>query len=465
MIESRYKIEYELPYKDEKKSSPFKVLWYLLLIPLVLVAVTAITYDFSIKNITRDSTALLEKAKIHIFNLGEQQKFTRVENPSNKIIEKILTPKLKKSIAVENKPVIAKQDVITKLNNKADKKIISELAAKQELQLKQIQEQISKNTMLMQNLNSLSSELVLEKTRNDSLNSKLTEQEKDRLDLEEQLNHMLAESSTNEIVLEDISELKVETTEPIVQSTQALVKSNDTKVVEPTKIKKIESKKIVEIVLEKTIELTDTKTTEIKKAEDTEAVNINQLSTEKVEKQKSETDKIIETMSSINTDDNQATKESEIITTIKNTDTKPFFTDSKEEEKPIEREKNINFELGITNSNENKTEQNLIYTQISEVQKAEVISENLDKVVVAAKTESIEDKKKLADSTLEIESKPKTIAPVEAPKTTSPVDAIIAAMESSQANTSATDNQDVDTELEKDIKQQLVEQGDLSIDN
>ena len=66
MIKSRYKIEYVLPNEDVKKSSPLKILWYLVLIPLVILLVTAITYDFSIKRISQDSLVLIEKAKIHV---------------------------------------------------------------------------------------------------------------------------------------------------------------------------------------------------------------------------------------------------------------------------------------------------------------------------------------------------------------------------------------------------------------
>ena len=75
MIESRYKIEYILPDDEIKKSSPFKVLWYLLLIPLVLLAVTAITYDFSIPKIKNDTAVLFEKAKVELLNLGDRNQY------------------------------------------------------------------------------------------------------------------------------------------------------------------------------------------------------------------------------------------------------------------------------------------------------------------------------------------------------------------------------------------------------
>ena len=79
MIESRYKIEYVLPDDEIKKSSPFKVFGYLLLIPLVAVIVTAIAYDFSVKEMSRDSMVLLEKAKVHLLNLGDENQLKKFE--------------------------------------------------------------------------------------------------------------------------------------------------------------------------------------------------------------------------------------------------------------------------------------------------------------------------------------------------------------------------------------------------
>ena len=140
MIESRYKIEYVLPDENTKKSSPFRVLWYLLLIPIILLAVVAITYDFSLQNIQKDSLVLLDKAKVHIFNLDD----TQLKKPlkTEKIVgTKAVSPSVQKQTIPAIPPAPA-------LIENTDRKITTNLNAQQELQLKTIKEQIAKNGKL-----------------------------------------------------------------------------------------------------------------------------------------------------------------------------------------------------------------------------------------------------------------------------------------------------------------------------
>lgn len=448
MIESRYKIEYVLPDEDVKKSSPFRVLWYLLLIPLVLLAVTAITYDFSLKKISEDSTVLLEKAKVAIFNLEDRKQFNTPVKTSNTLVEKVLIAKPKKVSKPEQNEVLIKSEANDKPENIVDKKLISELTAKQEEQLKAIQEQIEENKKLSKSLSSLSSKLVLEKTRNDSLNSKLSEQEKDRLELEELLNKTLADFE---------------------KSKQLTIQTNAKKQVVET----ISAPKIVKSA-------TDSKDTEVVDTEDNQKTNntpvtttassaeIVQIKEKKEEIELSETDKIIKAMSA-----EKEQKAPELITTEK-TETKPRTfpplvltekTTETSEEKP-KKEKEITFSLGIQNNESLKTNDSLADTSKTETQKnkpdelkedtntdAKVEKTTIDNEVVAVKP----------DPTIEAnQEKPVNTEPS---KTPSPVDAIIAAMQQAQSNDSTESDQNIDPELEKDIKQQLVEQGDISIDN
>ncbi len=104
MIESRYKIEYVLPDKDAQKASPLRALWYLLLIPLVIFIVTAITYDFSFNNMSRDSSVLVEKAKVHIFNLGDTQ---QSEKQTSIVVKKSVLP------ASKSPSIVVKENIKT----------------------------------------------------------------------------------------------------------------------------------------------------------------------------------------------------------------------------------------------------------------------------------------------------------------------------------------------------------------
>ena len=263
MIESRYKIEYIVPEEDVKKTSPFKMLWYLLLIPLIAVVVLGITYNFSVKDISRDSMVLLEKAKVHVFNLGDASKLAALEE--NKLEKTTIDNKDElnnKTVANKSKDVksIAATVEIDKTEINKDKTTIFELSAAQELQLKTIKEQIAKNTELTNNLNSLSNQLMQEQIKNQSLNSRLAAQELDRLELEQEYYKALKNSekskgsidnvatSTNRAITAHESELElIERDLPpiipgltkIYESTEIQTKSNAKKVVEKSETDKI----------------------------------------------------------------------------------------------------------------------------------------------------------------------------------------------------------------------------------
>ena len=470
MIESRYKIEYVLPDEDMKKSSPFKVLWYLLLIPLVLLAVIAITYDFSIKNIARDSSVLVEKAKIHIFNLGDNTEIKKQPIQTNPIVEKILIPKLK-PVATSEQKIVTKKPLI---DNKKDDKVISELTAKQEEQLKKIQEQISENKKLTQSLNSLSSELVIEKTRNDSLNSRLSEQEKDRLELEEQLNKVLAESENNDVLLKDFTEKEKE--KEILKSVDIqsvkTIKNNNTIQEEAATDKKATAETVELNKQDNNIEELEIQKTELSKADPITPSITPSITPIKEEIEISETDKIINAMSSLESNKIKE-EESNISKSESETKSDLIIEDSPKTPEKIEPKNNdILFAIGIEDKNIdeekgiNQIDETVNSISSSNVQKAN-ITEQPSSDDISVNSSSEEDKKEVVkvkaetktESTLESE---KTISP---PKPNSAVDAIVAAMQESQAKNKNSANQNIDLELEKDIKQQLVEQGDLSVDN
>ena len=472
MIESRYKIEYVLPDEDMKKSSPFKVLWYLLLIPLVLLAVIAITYDFSIKNIARDSSVLVEKAKIHIFNLGDNTEIKKQPIQTNPIVEKILIPKLK-PVATSEQKIVTKKPLI---DNKKDDKIINELTAKQEEQLKKIQEQISENKKLTQSLNSLSSELVIEKTRNDSLNSRLSEQEKDRLELEEQLNKVLAESENTEVLLKDIAKKEKEKEKEILHSADIqsvkTIENNNTILEEAATVKKATIETVEIIKQDNNIEELEVQKTELSKA-DPIAPSIAPI---KEEIEISATDKIINAMSSLESNNVKEAEESNISKSESETKSDLIKEESPKISEKIEPENNdILFAIGIEDKNIDEEkgidqiDETLNPISSSNVKKANIAEQSSsDDITVNSSSE--EDKKEVVK--VEAETKTKSVLEPEktndAPTPSSAVDAIVAAMQESQAkntNSSSSVGQNIDLELEKEIKQQLVEQGDLSVDN
>ena len=458
MIESRYKIEYVLPDEDSKKSSSFKVIWYLLLIPIVLLLVTAITYDFSIQNIARDSSLLAEKAKVHVFNLSDNTQPNKSVTQTNQVIEKKPAPKAK--IETVTKQIIAPAKPIVK--NEKEQRIISELTAKQEEQLKAIQEQIIKNKKLSQNLNSLSTELVREKTKNDSLNSQLSEQEKDRLELEEQLNKILAESKNNEVVIKDFPEENTSKTAIVIEPNDNLI----SKTIE--KVKTIKDKEIVEQTQTPIVKSTNVTEDTDNNNQETENAEVA-LSTDEIvkpietETSTSATDKIIQAMNSIKSNNVSVSTEIETTTselTIEKT--KVPETKAEDNNKPETKSNDVIFAIGIeSNSDDNAIE--ATNTSTTDDIQTEDKSNKIESESISVSPPPTEEITKVAEvEKPEIESKTAIISP----KQNSSVDAIIAAMqESEDTNTQDDSSEKIDLELEKEIKQQLVEQGDLSIDN
>jgi len=176
MIESRYKIEYEFIEEDVKTISAMRVIWYLLLIPLVLFVVIAITYEFSFKDINRDATILIEKAKVHLLNLGEVKQLNKNIIQAN--IDEKKTPSSSVNKLTDSTKSVATKVIAVETNDNDDKneEKINNLLATQKIQSQKIKEQISKNTQLSEKLNSVSAKLVIEQTKTESLNSKLSAQ-------------------------------------------------------------------------------------------------------------------------------------------------------------------------------------------------------------------------------------------------------------------------------------------------
>ena len=138
MIESRYKIEYVLPDEEVTKTSPFRVLWYLLLIPLIGIVVAAITYDFSLKEISRDSLVFYEKVKVQIFNLGDPQKPKTLDKEANQFVKTPIKKTTSKAIEKQNVPIKLEVPIASMDRYKIK---ISELPSKQASQLESIQKQ------------------------------------------------------------------------------------------------------------------------------------------------------------------------------------------------------------------------------------------------------------------------------------------------------------------------------------
>ena len=423
MIESRYKIEYVLPDEDVKKTSPFRVLWYLLLIPLVLLAVVAITYDFSWNNISRDSLVLVEKAKVHIFNLGEAQDPKKLEKKINTVVETSITPKpstpqivIKK---VFEKPIASRTPATPKPLINEDKIIITELTAKQELQLKTIQAQIAKNTELTQDLEKLSEQLILEQIKNQELNSQIAEEEKDRTELEEQLNQILEDSVDKEVsakksTIQDNKEDPVAVEAKITESKET-VQNNPAGVVQ----------NITQEVLQEPV-----------KKEKTE---------------QSETDKIIEAMTSIASEKNKNIEaEAKAVSEPEITAKPDIPTKSKE----------TSSDSTITSNEEPEKNKDL-----SPISKPIVVIKETETATVKDEIEITEIKTEVSNNS---EAEEKVDTNIQAPKKRSAVDDIIAAMQDSQSN-STNNNPDtkqaIDSKSAKKVKQQLIGKGELSVDN
>ena len=423
MIESRYKIEYVLPDEDVKKTSPFRVLWYLLLIPLVLLAVAAITYDFSWNNISRDSLILVEKAKVHIFNLGETQDPKKLEKKINTVVETSITPKpstpqivIKKVI---EKPIASRTPATPKPLINEDKIIITELTAKQELQLKTIQAQIAKNTELTQDLEKLSEQLVLEQIKNQELNSQIAEEEKDRTELEEQLNQILEDSVDKEVsakksTIQDNKEDPV-AVEPKITESEETVQNKPAEVVQNI----------------------------------TQEVSQEPVKEEKTEQ--SETDKIIEAMTSIASEKNKNIEAEAKAVSEPEVAAKPDIpTKSKE----------TSSDSTITSNEEPEENKDL-----SPISKPIVVIKETETATVKDEIEITEIKTEVSNNS---ETEEKVDTNVQAPKKRSAVDDIIAAMQDSQSNSTNSNpetKQAIDSKSVEKVKQQLIGKGELSVDN
>jgi len=410
MIESRYKIEYEFIEEDVKTISAMRVIWYLLLIPLVLFVVIAITYEFSFKEINRDATILIEKAKVHLLNLGEVKQLNKNIIQAN--IDEKKTPSSSLNKLTDSTKSVATKVIAVETNDNDDKneEKINNLLATQKIQSQKIKEQISKNTQLSEKLNSVSAKLVIEQTKTESLNSKLSEQEKDKVELEEQLNKALTQSqSTNKIIkMVKLNELKPTLSDALIKPTDKLITTNKETVKPAVKLVNQEPTKEVDLTLVE----------ESKKPEELE-FNVGIPSETEIDKAYNNT--IFTKIDRTGLLDLEET-DSSPKSAIENSQTEDLAIVEKENEAKVQE--NI-IASENTNTNAEKPEVNVIQTNKNE----EKDTEN---------------------------------TPI-----SSPVDAIIAAMKASQANKiKSTDTvDDIDADLAKDIQQQLVEQGDLSIDN
>jgi len=460
MIESRYKIEYVLPDEKTEKTSPFRVLWYLFLIPLILLAVTAITYDFSLQKIKQDSTLLINKTKVHVLNLGDEHLLEKTKEQSQ-IVKKTNTekaPLIKKS--QESKTLSVK----AKIEHETNKKIITELTAKQKLQLQTIQNQTTKNTELNKDITSLSKQLTLEKTINEALNSKLSAEEKDRLELEAQLNQLLTEAEKNKTKLKN----QVKNTSTI-QEKPTISPSADITAVAKIEVKEVELKEIP-VKTNEIIETTENKLNDKKIDEPKIVSTISDQTIENSETkntEKSDTDKIIETMVNIKKSNEVITKTNDDLANTR----QEIQADNLEEQITTE-EGEVSKENDVVIKSKEKTNINIFTLSTLPalivpvaIEQPLAINNNKDET----KTEKINSEEEPTQLTPELEIEKEVIAEQE-PKPNSAVDDIIAAMQSpelqpKQISDSENSKQDIDPELEKEIKKQLVEQGDIKIDN
>jgi len=412
MIESRYKIEYVLPDEDAKKTSSFRVLWYLLLIPLILLAVTAITYDFSLKNISKDSLLLVEKAKIHIFNLEDRQQTERFKKPVNVVVK---TP-AKPLTTIKTAKKLIETPVINK-----DKIVITELTSKQKLQLKTIQTQIAENSELTANLEKLSEQFMLEQVKNQALNSRLAEQEKDRIELEEQLNKILEDSADKEIVKEAVT-FK-------------------------------ENKKDFIIIEEKTkesLKLIPTKTVEVDAAQEVPEEIAKEITQEVIIEDQSEqsaTDKIVAAMANIASDKKKkaAVEEKTVIedSTLETGTTTEVDVKVENEgialvKESINNEKEAaSSKVLVENIDPPKVSEPTLVTL--EIKPVETVEDQVEKVV---EIETTEVKTEVTIDIAKEESEEKVVTNTPAASGNSAVDDIIAAMQESQSNVTSSNASD-----------------------
>ena len=382
----------------------------------------------------------------------------------------IITPKPIKQINTKTPKIEEKPEATI------DKRVITELTEKQKLQLKTIQEQTAKNTELSKDLTLLSKQLLLEKTKNETLNSRLSEEEKDRLELEQQLNQMLSNSENNEITIENLTEENIDSS-PKIEKTIVNSISNEVNKIEENiinnKISKDE-KALKPEITERTVSIVEADT-EIKNqinitTETTESEqNIDAQEKDKIV-EKSETDKIIEAMSDINSN-SEKTNPSKVTQSINITDSK-----NTENDKVKKINRTNNEAKQVTEKLDKEVELAIKDTKIKEPEITVNTLENKEEIkTINTETNKVINDKENDDTKELVEVSPKPVteedtkANNEAPKSNSAVDDIIAAMQSSQAQpsniSSVETDQKIDPELEKEINQQLVEQGEQTIKN
>lgn len=418
MIESRYKIEYVLPDEDVKKTSSFRVLWYLLLIPLVLLAVTAITYDFSFKNISKDSLLLVEKTKIHIFNLEDKPQNEHLNKTVN-VVVKTLTPAnplatIETSQKLVEKPVAFVSPTTPTPEINKDKTIITELTSKQKSQLKTIQTQIAENSELTANLEKLSEQFVLEQVKNQALNSKLAAQEKDRIDLEEQLNKILEDSADKEVIREELA-IKENKKDLIIleEKTEENLKLISTKTVEvdvaQESLEEIATKTTPEVIIEDKLEQSET---------DKIVAAMANIASNK--KKKAETEEKIE----------YSTLENETITEV---DVKTENKEVSIVKESVSNEEPADSKVIVGGIEQPKvSEATLVTLEIEPVEKTEDQIKEVVKIeIIKLKTEDIK-------NIVREESREKIETNTPAASGNSAVDDIIAAMQKSQSNVTSS---------------------------
>jgi len=164
MIESRYKIEYIFPDEKNKKASSLKTFLLVPLLSLSVLGLLAVSKSYSLDDLSKDSLAFIENTKDNIFQFG-----------SNSFSDKKTPDTLQNSQPIDNKSL----------------ELISELEQKEKNQLKNIQDEITKNTKLSEDLNKISEQLILEKKKNEKLNILLSQQKFDKEQLEERLTDSL----------------------------------------------------------------------------------------------------------------------------------------------------------------------------------------------------------------------------------------------------------------------------------
>jgi hypothetical protein len=197
MIESRYKIEYVLPDDGNKKSNTFRNLAYLLLIPIVLSVVAAITYNFSLKNLSEDAISLYQKIKVQALDLDTS--YTDTISQAEVTTTKAISQKSDEDNSNLSNQVTFQNDL------PEDVVITSEKAQDLIKQNKAYSEasdsQSAENAELAESLNDISEKLVIERSKNETLNQQLAKQEEATKKLSIQLKDALEKSKEAETVV------------------------------------------------------------------------------------------------------------------------------------------------------------------------------------------------------------------------------------------------------------------------